>query len=202
MAFSYVSIPDPAKLRSRHIKHLRVVTTRIKLLALLPSNGIAAEAGVDEGNYSENILTLNRPKRLHLIDSWSSERFGEDKFNKIQSRFRAEVESGQVVINRGVSYDELGKFPDAYLDWVYLDTSHAYEDTAKELEVSRLKVKADGLIAGHDYTTGNIRRGLRYGVIQAVNEFCLKYDWEMIYLTHEPSRYLSYVIRRMKRSAE
>jgi hypothetical protein len=24
----------------------------------------------------------------------------------------------------------------------------------------------------------------------------------MIYLTHEPSRYLSYVIRRMKRSAE
>jgi hypothetical protein len=202
MAFSYVSIPDPAKLRSRHIKHLRVVTTRIKLLALLPSNGIAAEAGVDEGNYSENILTLNRPKRLHLIDSWSSERFGEDKFHKIQSRFRAEVESGQVVIHRGVSYDELGKFPDAYLDWVYLDTSHAYEDTAKELEVSRLKVKADGLIAGHDYTTGNIRKALRYGVIQAVNEFCLKYDWEMIYLTHEPSRYLSYVIRRMKRSAE
>ena len=195
MASSDVSVSDVAKLTSRHIKNLRVVTTRFKLLPLLPSNGVTAEAGVDEGNFSESILTLNKPKRLHLIDSWGSERFGENKFNKVQSRFMAQIESGQVVINRGVSYDELGKFPDAYLDWVYLDTSHAYEDTVKELEVSRLKVKAGGLIAGHDYTTGNIRKGLRYGVIQAVNEFCLKYDWEMIYLTHEPSRYLTYVIR-------
>jgi hypothetical protein len=197
MASSYAPVPDPVQLTSRHINNLRVVTTRFELLTLLPSNGLVAEAGVDEGNYSENILTLNRPQRLHLIDSWGSKRFGEDKFNKVQSRFTAEVESGQVVINRGVSYDELGKLPDAYLDWVYLDTSHSYEDTVKELEISRIKVKAGGLIAGHDYTAGNIRKSLRYGVVQAVNEFCLKYDWEMIYLTHEPSRYLSYVIRGM-----
>jgi len=187
----------PPKLRSRHIQNLRVVATRFKLLKLLPANGTVAEVGVDEGNYSEKILALSNPRRLHLIDSWGSERFGEEKFNKVAGRFKAELESGRVVINRGISYDELEKFPDAYLDWVYLDTSHTYEDTARELEVSRPKVKKDGLIAGHDYTTGNITMPLKYGVIQAVNEFCIEHDWEMIYLTHEPSRYLTYVLRRM-----
>lgn len=174
-----------------------MVTTRFELLTLLPPNGIVAEVGVDQGDYSEKILTLNHPKRLHLIDTWGSERFGEDKLSKVENRFKAERESGQVIINRGISYDELVKFPDAYLDWVYLDTSHIYEDTARELEISRSKVKPDGLIAGHDYTTGNIKKPLKYGVIRAVNEFCLKYDWEMMYLTHEPSRYLTYVIRKM-----
>jgi hypothetical protein len=187
----------PPKLTPRHIKNLRVVTTRFQLLMLLPSNGIVAEVGVDEGNYSQKILALNKPRKLHLIDSWGSERFGEDKLNKVEGRFKAEVESGQVVINRGISHDELETFADAYFDWVYLDTSHAYQNTVKELEISRSKVKPDGLIAGHDYTTGNIRKPLEYGVIRAVNEFCLKYDWEMIYLTNEPSRYLTYVIRQM-----
>src|SRR5205807_1793650 len=82
-----VSLPRPAnppKLTSRHINNLRVVTTRFELLTLLPSNGIVAEVGVDEGHYSENILRLSNPKRLHLIDVWSSERFGEDKLNKVQ----------------------------------------------------------------------------------------------------------------------
>jgi hypothetical protein len=187
----------PPKLTPRHIQNLRVVTTRFELLKLLPSNGAIAEIGVDEGNYSEQILALSNPRRLHLIDLWGSERYGEEKFNKVTGRFKAELESGRVVINRGISYDELEKFPDAYLDWVYLDTSHTYEDTARELETSRSKVKPDGLIAGHDYTTGNITKPLKYGVIQAVNEFCIKHDWEMIYLTHEPSRYLTYVLRRM-----
>src|SRR5437899_398672 len=131
---------NPPKLTSRNINNLRVVTTRFELLTLLPSNGIVAEVGVGEGDYSEKILRLSSPKRLHLIDAWSSERFGEDKLNKVQSRFSAEIECGQVVINRGVSWDELEKFPDAYFDWVYLDTSHKYEDSTKELEISQRKI--------------------------------------------------------------
>ena len=187
----------PPSLRSRHIKHLRVVKNRSKVLTLMPSNGIVAEVGVDEGNYSEEILSITKPKILYLIDAWGSERYGDDKFNKVQNRFAAKVDLGQVVIQRGISWEELQKLPDFYFDWIYLDTSHTYEDTAKELEVSRIKVKRDGVISGHDYTIGNIKEALPYGVIQAVNEFCINHDWEMIYLTHEPSRYLTYVLRKM-----
>src|SRR5437879_13869474 len=95
----------PPKLTSRHINNLRVVTTRFELLTLLPSNGIVAEVGVDEGDYSEKILRLSNPKRLHLIDAWSTERFGEDKLNKGQNRFSAEIECVQVIINRVSSCD-------------------------------------------------------------------------------------------------
>lgn len=164
---------------------------------LMASNGIVAEVGVDEGNYSEEILSITKPKILHLIDTWGSKRFGDDKFNKVQNRFAAEVDQGQVVMQRGISWEELQKLPDSYFDWIYLDTSHTYEDTAKELEVSRRKVKPDGVISGHDYTIGNIKRALPYGVIQAVNEFCINHDWEMIYLSNESSRCLTYALRKM-----
>lgn len=187
----------PPSLTSRHIEHLRLVKNRSRVLMLMPSNGIVAEVGVDEGNYSEEILSITQPKILYLIDAWCSKRYGDDKFNKVQNRFREEVDRGQVVIKRGISWEQLQKLPDSYFDWIYLDTSHTYEDTAKELEVSRIKVKPDGVISGHDYTIGNIKKALPYGVIQAVNEFCINHDWEMIYLTNEPSRYLTYALRKM-----
>ena len=187
----------PPSLTSRHIEHLRLVKNRSRMLMLMPSNGIVAEVGVDEGNYSEEILSITQPKILYLIDAWCSKRYGDNKFNTVQNRFREEVDRGQVVIKRGISWEQLQKLPDSYFDWIYLDTSHTYEDTAKELEVSRIKVKPDGVISGHDYTIGNIKKALPYGVIQAVNEFCINHDWEMIYLTNEPSRYLTYALRKM-----
>ena len=58
----------------------------------MPSKGIVAEVGVDEGNYSEEILSITKPKILYLIDAWGSERYGDDKFNKVQNRFAAEVD--------------------------------------------------------------------------------------------------------------
>jgi len=60
-----------------------------------------------------------------------------------------------------------------------------------------LKVKDGGIIAGHDYCKGNVKIALEYGVVQAVNEFCLKFNWEFIYLTHETDRALSFAIQKI-----
>ena len=59
-------------------------------------------------------------------------------------------------------------------------------------------MKKGGIIAGHDYIIGNWNDGHRYGVIEAVREFCLKYHWEMIYLTHELDDHPSFAIREME----
>ena len=109
----------------------------------------------------------------------------------------AQIQDGQVVIHQGLSTAELAKFPDMYFDWVYLDTSHDYESTRQELELCRAKVKANGSLTGHDYVTGYWVGHCRYGVIEAVHAFCIQYDWEMIYLTHETHRHLSFVIQPM-----
>ena len=53
-----------------HIKNASLITTREELLRILPKNGVVGELGVDEGDFSNLILTINKPKKLHLIDFW------------------------------------------------------------------------------------------------------------------------------------
>ena len=82
------------------------------------------------------------------------------------------MQNSSVRIYRGSGEHFLSLIPDEYLDFIYIDSSHCYEDTKKEIELSKRKVKRGGFICGHDYTPQFP------GVIQAVDEFCKKYNLE------------------------
>lgn len=185
------------EIKKNHIKNAKLITTREELLRILPQNGIVAELGVDEGGFSQMILSINKPKKLHLIDSWGSKRYNQNKRKKVENRFSKNIESKEVEINLGLSTDVVESFEDNYFDWIYIDTSHSYEGTIKELELYRNKVKESGIIAGHDYILGNWNELVRYGVIEAVNEFCIKYNWEILYLTTELNNCPSFAIRKI-----
>jgi predicted O-methyltransferase YrrM len=185
------------ELRPEHIANLRIVTDRKAFLEQLPKGGVVAEAGVDHGDFSALILAITQPKRLHLIDVWSSKRYHGGLQDVVRKKFQRELASGQVQIDLGLSTDMLSRYPEATFDWVYIDTDHGYTVTAAELEFCRTKVKPGGIIAGHDYVTGNWDGGVRYGVVEAVHEFCVKYDWELILLTHETDRHLSFAMRKI-----
>lgn len=43
------------------------------LLAKMPKNSVCAEIGVYKGEFSQQILSLVKPKKLHLIDPWKYE---------------------------------------------------------------------------------------------------------------------------------
>lgn len=184
-------------LRSEHIKNAKLLKNRDELLKLLPQNGIVAELGVDNGDFSDLILNINKPKRLHLIDSWGSERFNQTKREKVENRFASQIKENLVIIDIELSTQVVHKFKDNYFDWIYIDTSHSYEMTIAELEFYRTKVKENGIIAGHDYILGNWDGVVRYGVIEAVHEFCLKYDWEILYITVELKNTPSFAIRKI-----
>jgi len=196
-----ISSPNLAhqvSLHQKNIKNLKVVLNRENMLKLLPKNGVIAELGVDEGDFSFKIISLTQPKKLYLINKWDSERYSKNKLNYVTKRFQKEINAGIVSLIRGTSEKELKKFEKGYFDWVYIDTSHSYNQTWKELELCRMKVKDGGIIAGHDYCQGNINDVLAYGVVQAVNQFCIKYDYEFIYLTHETHRFLSFAIKKIR----
>jgi hypothetical protein len=161
-------------------------------------NGNVAEIGVANGDFSAKILDMNAPSSLHLIDVWNSDRYSKKLFESVKSRFVTEIKAGTVEIHKALSTEAVQLFPDNYFDWIYLDTDHSYETTREELLEYAPKVKKEGVIAGHDYSMGNWTTAYRYGVVEAVHEFCVKHDWELIYLTLEPLENQSFAIRRIQ----
>jgi len=185
------------EINSRNIQNTKLLVDRSELLNMLPKNGTVAEIGVDEGDFSELILKITNPHKLHLIDFWGSKRYNQEKREKVEKKFKEEIVNSVVEINLGLSTQVAGIFPDCYFDWIYIDTDHSYKTTITELELYKNKVKENGIIAGHDFILGNWNDVVRYGVIEAVYEFCTKYNWEILYITAELNNNPSFAIRRM-----
>ena len=190
--------PDiSTRLTTDHLRDAKLLPAREDLLQLLPKGGVVAELGVDHGEFSEEILEQARPAVLHLVDAWHTPRYSTDLMREVESKFSEQIGSGKIVMHRGISTDVLQTFDDAFFDWVYIDTSHDYQTTVNELKWCQRKVKPGGIIAGHDYVTGNWNNFLRYGVVEAVNEFCVENRWKFVYLTHETDRHLSFAIQQI-----
>jgi predicted O-methyltransferase YrrM len=168
-----------------HIKNTCVLVDRVKLLDRLRKNAVVAELGVNKGEFSELILSHTSPKKLHLIDIWGSERYNEQLMRQVQTKFATQIQGNIVEINRGLSTEVVSNFPDGYFDWIYIDTAHSYTVTKAELEMYAPKITPGGIIAGHDYVMGNWTSDIRYGVMEAVYEFCVKHQWEIVYITSE-----------------
>ncbi len=86
---------------------------------------------------------------------------------------------------------------DGSLDWIYIDTDHSYPTTRDELNLAEKKIKPEGYICGHDYTVGFWSSYNRYGVIEAVNQFCVEQDWGFAYLTHEADQHASFALQAL-----
>lgn len=184
-------------LGERHVRYCQLLLNRAEMLKRLPKYGICAEIGVDRGEFSEQILKACSPERLHLVDTWGSDRYHDGLLDNIRARLGETIDKGGVVIHHKLSVAAAQDFPDGYFDWIYIDTSHMYDATRDELRAYAPKMKPGGIIAGHDYTMGNWVDVLRYGVIEAVHEFCVEAGWEMLYLTAEPIEKQSFAIRRI-----
>lgn len=178
-------------LESAHLKNCIVLPNRIELLKTLreESNQVA-ELGVFKGEFSASILEYSRPNKLYLIDNWEN----LEQYKEVNRKFS---EKKEIEIIRGDSVEELMKLKDKSLDWVYIDTSHTYEMTFNELLAAEAKVKGTGYICGHDYTIGNWKYRIKYGVIEAVNEFCISRNYRVKYITIEPLGHNSFALEKI-----
>ncbi len=98
-----------------------------------------------------------------------------------------------------MSTDVLKTFKDEYFDWIYIDTIHSFNITYAELMLSAQKVKRDGYILGHDFCTGNVITPVPYGVIEAVNKFCVEFEYRYRYLTLESHGHFSFCLQRISK---
>lgn len=191
-------IPSVA-LGRENTQNCELLLNRSEMLSKLKKGGKVAEVGVARGDFSELILRITEPDSLHLIDIWNSRTYGAGLFKQVTAKFKGEIDEGRIRIHRKLSADAAGDFENDYFDWIYIDTTHSYDTTREKLARYASKVKRNGIIAGHDYTTENWDSLNRYGVIEAVHEFCVKYGWELAYLTVEPTENRSFAIRRIQK---
>lgn len=152
----------------------------------MPKRSICAEIGVHEGVFSEQILRIVQPRRLHLVDPWRHEegnryreaRYGglgpagqavlDERYKRVRVKFDEEIRNGQVRIHRATSGSIYRDFEDHYFDWIYVDGNHLYEFVVQDLELYFPKVKPGGYLTGDDYGSSGWWEN---GVQRAVDEF-------------------------------
>jgi hypothetical protein len=106
---------------------------------------------------------LNKRFELYMIDSLAYG--GTDQANTIIKNIVASGLGKHITFLQIGSLDASCKWPDNWAHFVFLDSSHTYEQTKAEIRLWHRKVMHGGVLAGHDY---NKEAGLE--VYNAVND--------------------------------
>lgn len=149
------------------------------LMAVIPAGGVGAELGVHKGHLTPLLVEWLEPKKLYAVDPWyllgptwewaAGDKSTVNALARTIRRLRPSIESGQVDVVVQDDLVFLSDLSDGALDWVYIDSSHMYDHTIKELEILLRKVKPGGIIAGDDWQPDPQHR--HHGVCKAVREF-------------------------------
>lgn len=133
----------------------------------LPDGCRVVEVGVADGHsaiyLAETLANMGKSFHLYMIDSLSYG--GSEQANTIIKNI---VKSGlgeSITFIQMSSLDASCKWPDNWAHFVFLDSSHTYEQTKAEIRQWYRKVMFGHVLAGHDY---NQEAGKQ--VYDAVNE--------------------------------
>ena len=164
------------------------------IFELVEPGGIGAEIGVFRGEFTPQIIKLAKPSELHLIDGWWTiygDRFPDwgpytdhgqllttQAWEDTREAVRAAGAEEITKFHIGDDLKILVRFPLGYFDWVYLDTSHQYEHTLRELQVLGPRIAASGLILGDDWHDDPDHQ--HAGVAIAAREFIADGGWELV----------------------
>lgn len=123
-----------------------------KIAEDLPENARIAEIGLNNGKsaifLAEYLHNINKPfERFIGIDNCAYG--GPDQRNGIIANI---IKAGvNIEFLEMSSLDASCKFPDNYFDFIFIDSSHTYDQTRAEIWLWYKKLKPEGILAGHDY---------------------------------------------------
>jgi hypothetical protein len=169
------------------------VKDRMFVLEFIPPGSVGAELGVYTGLFSSLLARRSNASRISFVDPWWTE-FGEhypdwgvySDFGQVKTRAAYAAAQRRVLQHRipnrfievSTSFEWLAAQPDESLDWIYVDTTHSYEGTKRELALLQSKLKNGGLIIGDDWQLNEGHP--HHGVVVAVNEFLRHSDFSVI----------------------
>lgn len=174
---------------------MKTFPDRAAMIASLVSPGlVGAEIGVYRGGFSRTIFDACAPSKLFLIDAWESyaayakdslcHTNQDDNMQATKNSFSAEIAAGKIEVIKGYSSMVAKGWPTC-LDFLFLDSNHAFEFVLEDLIAWSAHIKPGGIIMCHDYTSRPAALEMGFGVIPAVAEFCEKFGWEVVATTEE-----------------
>lgn len=125
------------------------------------------ELGVQRAEYSYELLRRwKKAEEFVLVDLWRPQKNYTDFANLphvVQRRYKVEVAEkmlnltkkgllGKFTICRNYTIICATRFPKNYFDFIYIDARHDYKGVLQDLRHWWPKLKAGGIMAGHDYT--------------------------------------------------
>jgi tetratricopeptide (TPR) repeat protein len=152
------------------------------LLNQLGLTGAGTEIGVQRGNFSELLLRQWRGGLLYSVDPWREFRAADyaDVANVSQAHhdefYRTAIQrlmpfQHRSVIWRMTSKEASGLVRDQALDFCYLDGDHSLQGVREDIRLWYPKIKAGGILGGHDYIPDGAHAVGVFGVRSAVREF-------------------------------
>jgi predicted O-methyltransferase YrrM len=118
------------------------------------------------------IANSNKKIKFDCVDLWENNQEYENesvvKENIFYETFLKNVEPIKNFLNpiKLPSLEAAKLYEDNSLDFVFIDASHIYENVKNDIEAWYPKLKSKGILAGHDYDCGDVRK--------AVEEFTSK----------------------------
>jgi predicted O-methyltransferase YrrM len=164
-----------------HIERTRA-DRQLQLIDWLRSRGpvrFGAEVGVFDGYTSDVLLQEFPDLRLWMVDPWQPvarpaeysriDAAGFEQLRQVALWWTSHADDRRFEL-RMRSTDAAPLFPDGSLDFAFIDADHSYEAVRSDLRVWWPKLRAGGLLCGHDYGVYGDAAGA-WGVRQAVDEF-------------------------------
>jgi len=119
----------------------------------MPTNCIVCEVGVADGDsalyLAKRLIERAKLSKLYMVDNMQYG--GYEQIKKIYENI---IEAGLGRFVEVIPYDSIEastKFNDGFLDFIFIDSSHEYEETKQSIASWYPKVKDSGILAGHDY---------------------------------------------------
>jgi predicted O-methyltransferase YrrM len=141
------------------------------------------EVGVWKGHSVSYLAKTNPGKSIYAVDLFDkSYQFAGKELDaqvpKVYQTYNDTLNSTNtrelIEDIQGYSWECADKFEDSGVDFVFIDADHSYDAVVKDINAWYPKVRAGGILAGHDYYPLMFE-----GVVKAVNEFTQSNGYEL-----------------------
>lgn len=125
--------------------------------------------GMSAAYMAVEIINSKKDIKIDCIDIWEysdiQKDIAEHKFKNLYNTFLNNITPVKNIITpiKGISWEVASLYVDNSLDFIFIDAAHDYESVKKDIIAWYPKLKNNGVLAGHDYTTSS-------GVHKAVHE--------------------------------